>query len=436
MASHLHLKPGSRNWHAVLAIPSAVRPTFGNKTQFDRSTKTSDRRQAERIAAKLVSAWRDEIDAASKKLESPLKNLLVLSAEEHARMIAADPMLYIDPADPAGSLVTAVKAVFEKMGGLSIINRHTLITTILDPVNSAPVNRKSTPFDQHLEDWKQATHLSGKTLAQAISEIQRFARMVSVPIEQLSGKHVEVWIEAMRAQGLSAITVKAAISKIMSYWKWMERHEFVQTNPFANRTIPDGRSAKEKHAAKRQGFTASELRRLVDVCQDRDLGCLILIAIHSGARRESIVTLTVSQIVTIRGIRCFHFDDKTEAGIRDTPIHSLLLLVIDQMIAGAENGYLFNAKARGQNRYSAGDRLGKAFTRLKQGLGFPSNLVFHSIRHSFAEQLKDLGCPISTIRDIIGHENSDVTSGYTKAASVETKLEWIEKLTYENPDHC
>jgi integrase len=159
---------------------------------------------------------------------------------------------------------------------------------------------------------------------------------------------------------------------------------------------------------------------------------IILIAMFTGARRESIVKLRIYQVVpmTVRGIPCLHFGDKSLAGIRYVPIHSELQPIIDRLVAGAKDGFLFDEHARGNNENSQGDRLGKICTRLKQGLDFPKNLVFHSTRHTVAERLKENGCSDPTLQDILGHKNPGITAGYMKKATPEMMLPEIEKLVY------
>jgi integrase len=182
--------------------------------------------------------------------------------------------------------------------------------------------------------------------------------------------------------------------------------------------------------SKRLGFTNAEIQRLLNAIQDEALRNLFLIAIYTGARRESIVTLRTEDIVPVRRIPCFHFDDKTDAGDRHVPIHTALQPTVTSLCDRAIDGYLFDETARGKNKYSEGDRLGKMFTRLKQGLDFPSNKVFHSTRHGVAERLGELGCPAMTLKDIMGHEKHDTTENYKKAAKAHVMREWIEKLDY------
>jgi len=53
----------------------------------------------------------------------------------------------------------------------------------------------------------------------------------------------------------------------------------------------------------------------------------------------------------------------------------------------------------------------KQFGRFKSSAGFGEDKVFHSFRKSFITKLHQAGAEANAIKQIVGHENSDITFG-------------------------
>ena len=79
---HVRLPKGSSYYQAFLRVPEDVRHLVG-KTQFKKSLKTSDKREAQRLAAQIVPLWEQEIAKARQTPESIIASKL----EEHRRLI-------------------------------------------------------------------------------------------------------------------------------------------------------------------------------------------------------------------------------------------------------------------------------------------------------------------------------------------------------------
>ena len=61
-----------------------------------------------------------------------------------------------------------------------------------------------------------------------------------------------------------------------------------------------------------------------------------------------------------------------------------------------------------------GDRsnaVGKRFGRLKKGLGYGPDHVFHSLRKGFATQLENAGQPLNVVARLMGHAQDNQSFG-------------------------
>jgi integrase len=127
----------------------------------------------------------------------------------------------------------------------------------------------------------------------------------------------------------------------------------------------------------------------------------------------------------------FHItDSKTDAGIRQVPIHPTLVPLVAKMTKESTDGYLVPSKAGGQYGVRS-DPYSKRFGRLKGSMGFGPGHVFHSIRKTVATLLEQADVKEGIAADILGHEKKTLSYGlYSSGSSMAQKLEAISKVTY------
>lgn len=75
--------------------------------------------------------------------------------------------------------------------------------------------------------------------------------------------------------------------------------------------------------------------------------------------------------------------------------------------------------------------LGLRFSRLKEKMGFSSELVFHSIRKTVTTQLENALVAEGVVADIVGHKKLTMTYGlYSGGYTLANKKTAIENLSY------
>ena len=443
-----HLIQRRKTWFARLGIPADVRPTIGRNI-FIASTHEVDASRANAVAAPMIIEWRQRIEYARQAAQDPLRAEVEKLTHSYRRYRNA-------ALDEAGAALVAdvVDFIFERFGGFTPEQRRKTLTDAHGDVAQAMrslsesaqaetalgrITGKATPILTHLERWKAATHLKGKSLDQAISAINKFAKAVTEPIERLQGGHVQKWIDRLlrpkSREAVTAATVNSYLSGIRTYWEWMQSHDIIPTEqrPFWGRKVNGGRSSAEAIAAKRDRFTPADVVRLWKVAEvkgDAMLAATIRIAAHSGMRREGVCTLRVDSIKrdpdTDREF--MHVSEKTAAGVRDVPIHPAMRDLLTKLSNKPDaRGYLIHSSDH--NKYGRrGDAIGKRFTRLKQELGFDSRLVFHSLRHTVAHLLETAECPEGVAQDIVGHVKPGMTFGlYSGLTRLDHRARWLER---------
>ena len=437
-------------WFARITVPADVRGVLGQKL-FQESTGETSPHKAHAIAAPKLAEWRGQIEAARKGIARPIEAEIDRLTTQYcqAKGVSLD--------DAASLLVGDVLSfVFQKAGGVSRATQRVLLMEaggdVEEAVRALPaptagkalgrIMGTATPFLAHFEDWKAATYLKKKTLAQAVRHIEVFAASVSEPIETLAGGAVQKWIERTISSGMNPKTINSYLYSIRRYWEWMQDHDLVPitSRPFWDRKVASKQTEVEKAVNDRTRFEPEDVVKLLQNSEnDKSLHAMIMLAAYTGARRESLAALTndsiiqvelhkVGTIPVVNGISYIHFSDKTKNGIRDVPIHSAIAGLIKELVenAGAD-GYLISETS--PNKYgSRGDALGKRFTRLKRRLKFGSIHTFHSIRHTVAHLLESAECPEGVAQDMLGHKKASMTFGlYSGVSTLQQKRYWIEK---------
>ena len=121
---------------------------------------------------------------------------------------------------------------------------------------------------------------------------------------------------------------------------------------------------------------------------------------------------------------------KTGAGIREVPIHTKIIGLVNNLKFESKDGYLIASTSK--NKLSVrGAPMSKRFGRLRTKLGFGSEYVFHSLRKTVVTLLEQAQVSENLTADIVGHEKPRITYGlYSGGNTLEAKREALELIQY------
>ena len=239
------------------------------------------------------------------------------------------------------------------------------------------------------------------------------------------------WWERWGASGKSQATLRKYLQRTQAYAKWLCQKGYLSKPDYFSELEPITKRQVARTVKEREPFTDDDVLKLLHFA-DEQLKPLIMFGAYTGCRIEELCNLTVDDVYStpINGVRRFYLDipvSKTKKGLhRKVPLHPILEEYLP------ESGYLIDVK-KGVNKYnerSAG--IGKKFGRLKAELNFGNEKVFHSLRKSFIDKLKQMGCSEVLSADIVGHEIKTMTYGlYAGSSPVEQLFEWVDKVEYK-----
>jgi integrase len=408
-----HIEKCRNLWYATLKVPAQLQAKIG-KTKFKKSLGTADKRRAEALAAPLVALWRaqlrqsaGETDAVHQEALRWREALAAAHAEGDDNLIEVIPSLIVDHAEK-----------LEEKRGLHVAKLFADVAL-----------GQQTPTSLHLKEWKASIlHLAQKTQDQAAKDVQRLVTQFAT-LEAITPKAARAWVDTLHQQGLTASSVKRMMSFWRSYWRYLGSVAAVPPNsfPFTSEMVKKTKAIKGDSWVPLPAADVPKLWRAAEEQEDDKLATLIRIGAYSGARIEELCALEVANVDD----HAFRIaDSKTEAGVREVPIHAAIAPLVKRLCEESDDGYLLSGLTF--NKY--GDRsnaIGKRFGRLKANLGYGPKHVFHSIRKTVVTLLEDRGVSENLAADIVGHEKPRITYGlYSGGASLPTKTQALALVAY------
>ncbi len=159
-----------------------------------------------------------------------------------------------------------------------------------------------------------------------------------------------------------------------------------------------------------------------------DLKSIIILAVHTGMRRNEILGLKWSDVDIAGRVITIHQGKSGSA--RHVPINSYLARTLEQIPRHIESPFVFYHREKGE---SAGHRfveLKRAWQALLKEASI-DNLRFHDLRHTCASWLVMKGVPLQTVQGILGHKTFVTTLRYAHMAP-ELRKDAVERLCEEN----
>lgn len=408
-----HIEQRRRTWYAVLKVPASLRSKLGQR-EFSRTLQTPDRRRALQLAPPIVAMWKATIRQAQGEGDAVQMEALRWRQAIAAERLTGDG----ERVEMIESLLVDKAYSIEEAGGATAAAQFADIAM-----------GRHTPSDLYFDAWAASIgHLAQKTQDQMRKDVRLLIERFHT-LESINPQDIRRWVEGMVSQGTSASSLKRMCSFWRSYWKYLVSVEAVPVHiePLKAVVFPKKRRNPEDKRAHLAPVDVVHLWRTARQQGDTVLGDLIELGAYTGARIEELCSLELSNVKA--GALCIT-DSKTEAGVREVPIHSAIAPLIQRLNESAVDKYLLPGLTF--NMY--GDRsnaIGKRFGRLKTRLGYSKAHVFHSLRKTLITLLENAGVSENLAADIVGHAKPRITYGlYSGGAFPAIMAAAIELVKY------
>lgn len=366
MAS-LRRLPNSPYWIACFTMPD------GRRTQ--RSTKSADRREAQRIANKFEDAAEDGAQGRF--------------TEVQARKVIAD--------------------IF------AISNKGQLPSSSIKDFLEMWLKRKEL-------EATEKTHLRYKTVVNHLLEY--LGPKAGFDIAHLTSKEITSFRDNLAGR-LTAGTVNISLKILRTALSQARREGVVDTNEAERVALLKNRRTDDA----RRPFTLEELKKILAHASEEWRG-MILMGLYTGLRLSDVATLTWLNVDLQRQELTV---TTAKTGRRQIlPLAKPLVTYLEGLTTGDKPDQPLFPEAYGaRQRSQYGGTLSNQFYQILVAAGLAAKrtheskekgrgarrelnpLSFHSLRHTATSLLKNAGVSDVVARDIIGHESEAVSRNYT-----------------------
>lgn len=428
-------------WYAVLTIPADSREVLG-KMRFVQSLGTSDKREAQRRVLPLIAKWKAMIAEARGE-----RDALAEEAKRWQRHLSVQ-----EAAAKSGNThsVTGLEVLLDELRDRAITLEYENGEKTAQRFYGIATG-KARLSSEYFPEWQAQLQLIAKSKDQATKDVQLLIKRF-VTLEEVTKGGVKKWMDDIAEAGKSISSQKRILSFCRNYWKYLQSHDIVSADldPFHGvLNISKGKNGNGRGKKSNLHYTPEDVVKLWEAARirrigrgknapfDTQLADLIMLGAYTGARREELCSLRVSEV----GEESFRITDaKTVAGHREVPIHSEIAPLVKRLAETSTDGYLISGLTF--NQYGdRSDAIGKRYGRLKTALGFSDSYTFHSMRSTLITMLENAGVSENLAADIVGHDKPRITYGlYSGGATLAVKKEALERVRYpfsfspKNPD--
>lgn len=252
-------------------------------------------------------------------------------------------------------------------------------------------------------------------------------------IDQLSLQDAKGFVHSLRMAGLAPRSVKGIVRLFSASMHSALEEGLIRKNPC--------RKLKLEHetVAEQRVLTSAEQKVVHDAAMERQ-SLETLLALYAGLRVGEVCGLrwedvdwrqgTIRIRRTVQRIQCRNGERKTALAV-GTPksVSSSRTIVLPafimDMLRPYKNckGYMFGADHRPADPRTMQKRCASLMKRI--GI---SGVHFHTLRHSFATRLFELGVDIKTVSELLGHSSARITLECYAHSTPAQRIAAIERL--------
>jgi integrase len=232
---------------------------------------------------------------------------------------------------------------------------------------------------------------------------------------------VEEWLHSLPLAPASKTKIKSTFSVLYNH---AIRHEWLTFNPIAKvRT-------SQKRLREKEVLEPGEFQALLEQLSVRDRA-MVLLAASTGLRRSELVALTWADVdtdkmqvsITRAYVRSRFGVTKTEESGKPVPLHATVLGALqtwrgETPFAGRQDFVFASLRKNGEKPLSPDSLLKRSIKPAVVRAGIKKLIGWHSLRHSLATWLGQLGVDVTTRKELMRHTNTKTTMDvYTHGVS-------------------
>lgn len=297
-----------------------------------------------------------------------------------------------------------------------------------------------TTLGQWIEYW-MTMELAGRVKESSMQTYRNLYRKHIMPrigninIALITTEIVQGFILEMRECGLSANTLKGAYRLLCVAMRYALEEGIIRKNPCKklrlDAEVTEQRVLSRSEQEKVRSATGLEnLDALLSLYTGLRLGeiCALKWADLNWENKTLAVRRTVQRIATPRGqggqkTMLIIGTPKTLKARRIVPLPDFILEMLKRLFAGKTSEYIFGSHERVADPRTVQRR----FERLAKKLGLVG-VHFHTLRHSFATRLLEMGTDVKTVSVLLGHSSAKTTLDFYAHSLFEQQRSAIDQM--------
>ena len=246
------------------------------------------------------------------------------------------------------------------------------------------------------------------------NDLNQFLENYKKSLTKITGGDIEKFIEDLHLAENSQKTIARKIAALKSFFKFLYREEYLETNPANGIAIPKQAKRLPKILSQKEIGSIFDTLRTISPAEYRDKAILELLY-SSGLRVSEIVSLkyadlnSVDRLIKVSGKgskeRIVPIGQQAAKAIQD-----YLKYCREKIIPSRNIEELFislNGKALTRQR------IWQIIKEILARTAIIKNVSPHTLRHSFATHLIEKGADLRTVQEMLGHANIATTEIYT-----------------------
>ena len=293
------------------------------------------------------------------------------------------------------------------------------------------------PLDKMLEELQRRNY-SAKTISVYLRTVIDFGKHFRKPPEQLGPddlRRYQVYLLKKRELAIGTVVGRVAALRFF-FIRTLRREGFGEELPYP----------KEPERLPTI-LSRDEVARLINAASNLKQRAMLMLLYGTGLRRREVAWLRVSDIDSSRMM--IHVENGKGGRSRDVPFSPSLLETLRAYWRSARpKGYLFptrffvfNDKRDRRKEYPTSDKtIWYTCQQAARTAGITKHVTPHTLRHSFATHLLEVGTDLRTIQFLLGHGDLRTTAKYLHLSerhlrSVPNPLERLKLKSVQESEH-
>jgi len=255
-----------------------------------------------------------------------------------------------------------------------------------------------------------------------LSTLEHFVHWLDVPMEQVTPKRVQAYIDRLLAKGLSAKTINCHLDSIRRFYDYLHDEESIETpNP-----VKRGYLLRLPRPLPRY-LKDHEVQRLFEVIDSPRDRAIFMLMLRCGLRVAEVADLTLGD-VDLRRSKILVQNGKGRKGrvayLSQDAYEALVTYLRTRPSKKRKVFVSEKSPFRGQPLSVRGIQKRLESYARKARL----NISCHQLRHTMATQLLNADAELVTIQDLLGHSKITTTQRYCRVSNLKVQKDYYRAI--------